>query len=238
MRAASRITDDEVAALDRLLELADNELWDLLSGRAEPDDAALRQLLLRDATSRACEPIQVAAQPPTHDAAKMPEGPRLRTEHRRRALAAVGNRHEGWRDDIMTDRTATLTFSDGSPAVTFPILCAARSAPMSSTSARSTARRARSPTTRASCRPPRAIRRSPTSTATRASCSTAAIRSSSSRCKCDFLEVCHLLLYGELPNAGAEEGLRRPRHQAHDGATSRCSSSCAASAATRTRWRC
>ena len=36
---------DEVAALDRLLDLADDELWDLLAGRAEPDDAALRAML-------------------------------------------------------------------------------------------------------------------------------------------------------------------------------------------------
>ena len=39
------ITADEVAGLDRLLDLADNELWDLLSGRAEPADAALGPLL-------------------------------------------------------------------------------------------------------------------------------------------------------------------------------------------------
>ncbi len=37
--------DDEVAALDRLLDLADDELWDMLAGRAEPDDAALRPLV-------------------------------------------------------------------------------------------------------------------------------------------------------------------------------------------------
>jgi antitoxin CptB len=36
---------DEVAALDRLLELADDELWVLLAGRAEPEDAALRPML-------------------------------------------------------------------------------------------------------------------------------------------------------------------------------------------------
>ena len=36
---------DEVAALDRLLDLADGELWDVLAGRAEPDDAALRPLV-------------------------------------------------------------------------------------------------------------------------------------------------------------------------------------------------
>ena len=40
-----RISDDEVAGLDRLLRLSDDELWDLLAGRAEPDDAALRPLV-------------------------------------------------------------------------------------------------------------------------------------------------------------------------------------------------
>jgi antitoxin CptB len=39
------ITETEVAALDRLLELSDNELWDLLSGRQEPADAAVAPLL-------------------------------------------------------------------------------------------------------------------------------------------------------------------------------------------------
>jgi len=40
------ITDDEVAGLDRLLDLADGELWDLLAGRAEPEDAGLRPLVV------------------------------------------------------------------------------------------------------------------------------------------------------------------------------------------------
>jgi antitoxin CptB len=40
-----RLRDDEVAGLDRLLRLSDNELWDLLAGRAEPDDASLRPLV-------------------------------------------------------------------------------------------------------------------------------------------------------------------------------------------------
>jgi antitoxin CptB len=39
------ITDQEVVALDRLLELSDNELWDLLVGRQEPVDAAVKPLL-------------------------------------------------------------------------------------------------------------------------------------------------------------------------------------------------
>ncbi len=39
------ITDQEVVALDRLLELSDNELWDLLAGRQEPVDAAVIPLL-------------------------------------------------------------------------------------------------------------------------------------------------------------------------------------------------
>ena len=41
------ITDQEVAALDVLLEMSDNELWDLLSGREEPADAAVVPLLER-----------------------------------------------------------------------------------------------------------------------------------------------------------------------------------------------
>jgi len=39
------IDEEEVAALDRLLDLDDNELWDLLSGRTEPADAMLRPLV-------------------------------------------------------------------------------------------------------------------------------------------------------------------------------------------------
>jgi antitoxin CptB len=31
----------DVAALDRLLDLADGDLWDLIAGRAEPGDAGL-----------------------------------------------------------------------------------------------------------------------------------------------------------------------------------------------------
>ncbi len=41
------ITEQEVAALDVLLDLGDNELWDLLSGRLEPADAAVAPLLER-----------------------------------------------------------------------------------------------------------------------------------------------------------------------------------------------
>ena len=41
------ITAQEVAALDVLLEMSDNELWDLLSGREEPADAAVAPLLER-----------------------------------------------------------------------------------------------------------------------------------------------------------------------------------------------
>ena len=39
------LCEAEIAALDRLLELADDELWDLLSGRRESDDAIVRPLL-------------------------------------------------------------------------------------------------------------------------------------------------------------------------------------------------
>ena len=58
---------------------------------------------------------------------------------------------------------------------------------------------------------------SPTSTATRASCCTAATRSSSSPSSCDFLETCYLLLYGELPNAQQKKDFVQARDQPHDG---------------------
>ena len=41
------ISSDEVAALDVLLALSDNELWDLLSGRQEPADQAVVPLVMQ-----------------------------------------------------------------------------------------------------------------------------------------------------------------------------------------------
>ena len=54
-RHETAVSDDDVGALTRLLELADNELMDLILGRCEPDaavdDPAVRRVLglLRDA---------------------------------------------------------------------------------------------------------------------------------------------------------------------------------------------
>ena len=39
------IAAEEVAGLDLLLQLSDNELWDLLSGRIEPTDTAVAPLV-------------------------------------------------------------------------------------------------------------------------------------------------------------------------------------------------
>jgi antitoxin CptB len=39
------LTEGELVALDRLLELSDTELWNLLSGRQEPEDAAVKPLV-------------------------------------------------------------------------------------------------------------------------------------------------------------------------------------------------
>jgi len=39
------MTEDEVAMLDRLLDLSDNELWDLIAGRQEPLDASVGPVL-------------------------------------------------------------------------------------------------------------------------------------------------------------------------------------------------
>jgi len=35
------LTEEEIAALDRLLELSDNALWDLIAGKEEPGDPVL-----------------------------------------------------------------------------------------------------------------------------------------------------------------------------------------------------
>jgi len=40
-----RMTDADAEMLVRLLDLPDGQLWDLVSGRAEPDEAALRPLV-------------------------------------------------------------------------------------------------------------------------------------------------------------------------------------------------
>jgi len=40
-----RLGEGEEAQLSQLLDLADDELWDLLSGRTEPADAKLRPLV-------------------------------------------------------------------------------------------------------------------------------------------------------------------------------------------------
>ncbi len=42
---AGAIDEQELSALDRLLDLPDNELWDLLSGRTQGPDQALRDLV-------------------------------------------------------------------------------------------------------------------------------------------------------------------------------------------------
>ena len=39
------ITDQEVAMLDRLLDLTDNDLWDLIAGRVEADDVSLAPMV-------------------------------------------------------------------------------------------------------------------------------------------------------------------------------------------------
>lgn len=44
---AGEIGEQDLIALDRLLDMHDNELWDLLSGRKEPDDEMLQSLVRR-----------------------------------------------------------------------------------------------------------------------------------------------------------------------------------------------
>ena len=39
------MTEVEVAMLDRLLDLPDNELWDIIAGRQQPADASVAPLV-------------------------------------------------------------------------------------------------------------------------------------------------------------------------------------------------
>ena len=39
------LTENDVAALDQLLDLDDNSLWDLLSGRADSHDEEMQRLV-------------------------------------------------------------------------------------------------------------------------------------------------------------------------------------------------
>ena len=41
------LTEDEVTMLDRLLDLTDNDLWDLIAGRREPQDHDVVPVLLQ-----------------------------------------------------------------------------------------------------------------------------------------------------------------------------------------------
>ncbi len=42
---ADTLTETELAMLDRLLDLPDNELWDLIAGRGGPPDAGIAELV-------------------------------------------------------------------------------------------------------------------------------------------------------------------------------------------------
>ena len=41
------LTEDEVTMLDRLLDMTDNDLWDLIAGRLEPQDQDIVPVLLQ-----------------------------------------------------------------------------------------------------------------------------------------------------------------------------------------------
>ena len=46
-RCGSHMTDVDASALAQLLEMSDNDLWDLISGRLEPSDSAVAPLVER-----------------------------------------------------------------------------------------------------------------------------------------------------------------------------------------------
>ncbi len=44
-RRQKEMSEEELVMLDQLLDLADNDLWDLIAGRREPDDPQVLPLL-------------------------------------------------------------------------------------------------------------------------------------------------------------------------------------------------
>ena len=44
-KKGATLREDDAAMLDKLLDLTDNELWDLIAGRADPADASVRPLV-------------------------------------------------------------------------------------------------------------------------------------------------------------------------------------------------
>ena len=161
-------------ACSELLELPDNDLWDIVIGRSDEYRAA-------PATKswRACAP---------------PE-----------------------RGTTMADKNATLKLPDGK-TLDFPVLSGIHRPGRHRHPHALRQVRACSPTTRASCRRRAAARRSPTSTATPGMLLYRGYPIEQLAQHCDFLEVCYLLLNGELPNTQAEGRVRRHRHAPHHGA--------------------
>ena len=104
------MTEAEVAALDRLLDLTDNDLWDLLVG---PRRARTRIAPLL----RRCAPRDGALQTSQRRAGDDAAGDEPKRGRGDRAAGRTEHQHGA---TCMTDRTATLTFSDGSPSVDVP----------------------------------------------------------------------------------------------------------------------
>ena len=44
---ACTLTEDDITKLDRLLDMTDNELWELIAGRVEPGEPALASFVAR-----------------------------------------------------------------------------------------------------------------------------------------------------------------------------------------------
>ena len=82
------------------------------------------------------------------------------------------------------------------------------------------------------------LARSPTSTATRASCDYRGYPIEQLAEKSDYLEVAYLLVYGELPTSAQLDELDARDHDPHDAAREHQEASWRASATTRTRWGC
>ncbi len=98
------LTDGDVAGLDRLLDLSDNELLDLILARTEPDADLAPEAL------RVLARLRVADARPDQDD---------RPDHPNRPDPLLP--HDCTGRAMNSTKKATLSFSDGSPSIDFPI---------------------------------------------------------------------------------------------------------------------
>ena len=209
----SAMSAEDVAALDRLLDLADGELWDLIAGRAEPADADVAPAG-GGAARRVTGSLRRRNEPEPTDRRigrrSDAVGGAIDRRQRRRTNNPGWSQHHDrpHRHPDLLRRLAVRHLPDPRRARSGPDVIDIR------TLYGKTGKFTYDPgfLSTASCN----------STITyidgdKGELLYRGYPIEELAVKCDFMEVCHLLLYGELPNAAQKAEFVEPRDQAHDG---------------------